>query len=85
MLTWRWELHSYFTCHIISASQTFAVHSFNLQLKIPMIPMQILPDLGEDGIDLISRMLVYEPSLRISAKQALHHEFFKEPGRMPVG
>jgi len=31
-----------------------------------------------DGINLISQMLVYDPLKRITAKQALNHQYFKD-------
>eukprot|EP01119_Soliformovum_irregulare_P020919 TRINITY_DN6848_c0_g1_i1.p1 TRINITY_DN6848_c0_g1~~TRINITY_DN6848_c0_g1_i1.p1 ORF type:complete len:299 (+),score=42.03 TRINITY_DN6848_c0_g1_i1:1074-1970(+) len=37
---------------------------------------QILPKLEPEGIDLLTRMMQYEPSRRISAKQALAHPYF---------
>jgi len=37
-----------------------------------------LPDLDTQGIDLLTRMLVYEPSKRISARDALKHPYFNE-------
>lgn len=37
-----------------------------------------IPGADPAAIDLISRMLVYEPSQRISAKEALRHPFFSE-------
>ncbi|PIA14698.1 Pkinase-domain-containing protein [Coemansia reversa NRRL 1564] len=36
----------------------------------------LLPGLDEDGIDLLKRMLTYDPAHRISAKQALAHPYF---------
>lgn len=36
----------------------------------------LVPNLEPDGIDLIARMLTYEPSKRISAKAALDHPYF---------
>eukprot|EP01080_Neovahlkampfia_damariscottae_P008285 gene8285-110_t len=37
-----------------------------------------LKGMDEDGIDLIEKMLVYEPSQRISAKAALSHPYFDD-------
>ncbi|KAI8778249.1 cyclin-dependent kinase 2 [Biomphalaria glabrata] len=36
----------------------------------------LVPGLCTDGIDLLQKMLTYEPSKRISAKMAIHHPFF---------
>ncbi|KAJ1821996.1 Cyclin-dependent kinase catalytic subunit [Coemansia sp. RSA 2675] len=38
----------------------------------------LLPSLEPNGIDLLKRMLTYDPALRISAKQALAHPYFTE-------
>jgi cyclin-dependent kinase len=38
--------------------------------------------LGENGLDLLESMLVYDPAGRISAKQAVHHPYFTEGGRV---
>ena len=35
------------------------------------------PQLDEEGIDLLQKLLVYTPEERISAKAALKHEFFR--------
>lgn len=37
----------------------------------------IVTALDADGIDLLQRMLAYEPGKRISAKQALLHPYFR--------
>ncbi|KAJ7530487.1 hypothetical protein O6H91_14G005500 [Diphasiastrum complanatum] len=37
-----------------------------------------VPALDPSGVDLLSKMLVYDPSKRISAKMALHHPFFDD-------
>lgn len=34
--------------------------------------------MDEDGLDLLERMLVYEPSKRISAKAAMNHSYFDD-------
>ncbi|KAG0163520.1 negative regulator of the PHO system [Apophysomyces sp. BC1034] len=39
---------------------------------------QILPTVDQCGLDLLSRMLQYQPQLRISAKDALNHVYFNE-------
>jgi cyclin-dependent kinase len=36
------------------------------------------PTLDEHGLDLMSRMLTYDPGRRISAKQALNHPYFRD-------
>lgn len=36
----------------------------------------LVPNLDEDGLDLLTKMLVYEPVKRISAKKAMEHPYF---------
>ena len=47
---------------------------------IPQYPAkewsEICPQADETGLDLLSRMLVYNPDKRISAIEALRHPFF---------
>ncbi|KAL6999310.1 Cyclin-dependent kinase B2-2 [Sarracenia purpurea var. burkii] len=38
----------------------------------------IVPNLDEDGLDLLLKMLQYEPSKRISAKKAMEHPYFDD-------
>jgi len=39
---------------------------------------KVVPNLEQSGIDLINQLLVYKPSRRISAKNAMHHPFFDD-------
>lgn len=36
------------------------------------------PDLSESGLDLLNKLLTYDPAKRISADAALNHEWFRE-------
>lgn len=38
----------------------------------------IVKYLDADGLDLLQKMLIYEPGKRISAKQALLHPYFRD-------
>jgi len=51
---------------------------------MPKLPLDsVLPDIPLEALDLISRFLVLQPSRRITARQALQHQFFSsEP--LPV-
>ena len=40
--------------------------------------LQVVPRLCQQGQDLLSQMLCYEPSRRISARQALQHPYFQD-------
>lgn len=44
----------------------------------PPYPMQRFPELSILGIDLLNRLLTYNPTQRISARAALRHPFFSE-------
>jgi len=47
----------------------------------PVYPMQkvpsIVPGLDEDGYDLLDKMIVYDPSQRITAQKAMTHQYFQ--------
>ena len=38
---------------------------------------EIIPRLDLIGVDLLSKMLIYDPSKRITAMKALEHQFFE--------
>jgi len=52
------------------------------QSTFPQHPSQpftkVIPQLDNVGLDLLERMLQYDPAKRISAKQALQHPFFND-------
>jgi serine/threonine protein kinase len=54
----------------------------NYKIKFPQFKGKGLSNycntLDEKGLDLLSRMVVYDPYKRISAKQALHHPYFDD-------
>lgn len=51
---------------------------------------ETFPHLSNTGIELIQALLTYEPKLRISAREALRHEYFQtrpypqDPDMMPT-
>jgi len=55
----------------------------SLTPKLPHYPYSELrhrfPNLSEAGHDLLSRLLTYDPSKRITAAKALQHPYFSEP------
>lgn len=44
--------------------------------KMPL--KDLIPNASEVAIDLLSKMLVYNPDKRYTAEQCLEHEFFKD-------
>ncbi|KAL9642807.1 hypothetical protein ABK040_009882 [Willaertia magna] len=38
----------------------------------------LVPNLSDAGVDLLSKMLIYQPNLRITAKDALNHPYFDD-------
>ena len=41
--------------------------------------VQLVPTLCSDGVDLLSKMLVYDPAKRITAREAMAHPYFCRP------
>jgi non-specific serine/threonine protein kinase len=50
----------------------------NWAIYPPQHISQILPAIDALGIDLLHRMLQYQPQMRISAKEALNHAYFND-------
>jgi serine/threonine protein kinase len=47
--------------------------------KWPVSPMsKVCPTLCDHGLDLLSRMLVYDPAMRITGREALLHPYFAD-------
>ncbi|EGF84005.1 hypothetical protein BATDEDRAFT_36412 [Batrachochytrium dendrobatidis JAM81] len=44
----------------------------------PQSMTELVPNLDMDGLDLLQRMLAYDPAARISAKRAMNHPYFKD-------
>uniref|UniRef100_A0A7S1TAE0 Protein kinase domain-containing protein n=1 Tax=Compsopogon caeruleus TaxID=31354 RepID=A0A7S1TAE0_9RHOD len=51
------------------------VDAFQLEPREPM--HTVFPQLSDSGLDLLLRLLDYDPSNRITAAEAIHHPFFK--------
>ncbi len=49
-------------------------------LVVAFVVAQV-PSLDAQGIDLLTQMMLYEPSRRISTKQALKHPYFSSLDR----
>ncbi|XP_065316347.1 cyclin-dependent kinase 18-like isoform X2 [Gordionus sp. m RMFG-2023] len=63
-------------CH--KTNQNHHIYNKNIGENLYFDNLRLLaPRLDKSGIDLLSRLLEYDPKLRISAKIALRHEFFK--------
>ena len=48
------------------------------EISLPKKMKEVLPELDDNGIDLISKLLELDPEKRILAPEALQHPFFKE-------
>ena len=62
----------------ISMSEELLNYNFPLYPPEPLVKRA--PRLDADGIDLVSKFLLYEARKRISAKDAMHHPYFDSLG-----
>lgn len=53
-------------------------YSENFPKWTPKNLKEFVPELEDLGVDLLTKMLQYEPSKRINARQALAHDYFKD-------
>ena len=44
--------------------------------RFPRPALQEFPGLSDAGLDLLNRLLTYDPDRRITARQALRHPYF---------
>lgn len=62
----------------ISLSEELAKYSFPMYTADSLVKRA--PRLDSDGIDLLSQFLLYEARKRISARQAMKHQYFESLG-----
>lgn len=51
---------------------------FNFQHKEPQQMSKLIPHCSSDCVDIIVKLLAYDPDDRLSARQAMKHPYFKE-------
>lgn len=57
----------------------FVKHQYNLlRKKFPATSFTGSPVLSDSGFDLLNKLLTYDPEKRITAEEALNHEWFRE-------
>ena len=67
--------------HLIDQIKDVSVRNFlyDAYQKTKKVPFEtLLPGIEKDALDLLRKLLCYDPSERLSAEQALEHPFFKE-------
>lgn len=64
---------------VLEGFQKHASHmEFNFPTKKGTGIEKLLPNASKDCIDLLYKLLTYDPQKRITADEALKHEYFKE-------
>jgi cell division cycle 2-like protein len=57
----------------------YVKHQYNLlRKKFPATSFTGSPVLSDSGLDLLNKLLTYDPEKRINAEDALNHEWFRE-------
>ncbi|KAJ4776173.1 Cyclin-dependent kinase 2 [Rhynchospora pubera] len=60
------------------AKAAFANHPYKLREKFPRASFSGQPTLSDAGLDLLNKLLTYDPEERITAEEALRHPWFIE-------
>jgi len=64
---------------LLANFQKYATH---MEFNFPIVPgtglEELMPNMNKECIDLILKLLVYNPDGRITASQALKHPWFRE-------
>ena len=55
---------------------TFQKQHSNDNSLSTLVHVQLVPTLCSDGVDLLSKMLVFDPAKRITAREAMAHPYF---------
>jgi serine/threonine protein kinase len=64
---------------VLAKFKKYATHmEFNFAEKVGTGIAKLIPHAGETCIDLIQKLLAYDPENRLSARQALRHPYFSE-------
>ena len=62
--------------------ERFAKHASHMEFNFPQRKgtglEKLIPHASKDCIDLLYKLLTYDPVKRITAEEALQHEYFKE-------
>ena len=64
---------------ITPESSSHASHlDFNFPTKVGTGIDKLLPHVSAECIDLLKQLLIYDPEKRITAEQALQHDYFRD-------